>query len=223
MPHKKYERGITVYTVIIVMLLTMLLGLWASRTAIFSEIITGNDADYQRAFEAAQAMIQDAQQDIYRNLYEKNKSSTRKGSITTLPDDHTRFIEWAAQLSPPTYCSNGVCLRITGAENFWDDEAALASMLATGARYGTYSGATAAADRNPILNLTAPNKGAWYWIEPIQKKTSTTGLPSANMLFRITSIAFGIKGSSDSNEIADRSKTMAVIQTIVEFPPISGE
>ncbi len=235
MPSKKHERGITIYTVIIMMLLGMLLALWASRTAIFSEMITGNDADYQRAFEAAQAMIQDAQQDIYRNLYDKHQSPKRKDGVATLPADQASFIDWASQMPAPSYCRHGVCLRITGAENFWDDEAALTSMLATGARYGTYSGATGAADTNPILNLTAPNKGAWYWIEPIQFKGSEIGSkqsvlegkfaasPQADMVFRITSVAFGIKGSSDSIEISDRSKTMAVIQTIVALPPNPGE
>lgn len=232
---QKNQRGITIYTVIVVMLLSMLLALWASRTAIFSELVTGNDADYQRAFEAAQAMIQDAQQDIYRNLYDKNQPTTRQGSTTTLPANQASFIDWASQMTTPPHCSDGVCLRIIGAENFWDDETALASMLATGARYGTYSGAATATDKNPILNFDAPNKGAWYWIEPIQFKGSEIGSkqsllegkvaasPQADMVFRITSVAFGLKGSSDSIDIADRSKTMAVIQTIIALPPNPGE
>jgi Tfp pilus assembly protein PilX len=34
------------------------------RTSLFNELIVGNDADYQRAFEAAQAILQDAELDI---------------------------------------------------------------------------------------------------------------------------------------------------------------
>ena len=45
-------------------MLSMLLALWGSRTALFNELIVGNDADYQRTFEAAQALIQDAEFDI---------------------------------------------------------------------------------------------------------------------------------------------------------------
>ncbi len=44
----------------------MLLALWAARTSLFNEMIVGNDADYQRAFEAAQALLQDAELDIRR-------------------------------------------------------------------------------------------------------------------------------------------------------------
>ena len=67
--YKKYhkQRGISLYVVIVLVLLSTLLALWASRTALFNEMIVGNDADYQRAFEAAQAMIQDAELDIQRS------------------------------------------------------------------------------------------------------------------------------------------------------------
>src|SRR5256885_8542923 len=45
-------------------MLSMLLALWASRTSLFNELVVGNDADYQRAYEAAQALLQDAELDI---------------------------------------------------------------------------------------------------------------------------------------------------------------
>ena len=61
-PHR--ERGIALFVVIVFVMLSMLLALWASRTAIFNEMVVGNDADYQRAFEAAQSLIQDAELDI---------------------------------------------------------------------------------------------------------------------------------------------------------------
>ena len=63
---RKNQQGISLYVVIVIVLLSMLLALWSSRTALFNEMIVGNDADYQRAYEAAQAMIQDAELDIQR-------------------------------------------------------------------------------------------------------------------------------------------------------------
>ena len=62
----QHQRGIALFVVIIFVMLSMLLALWASRTAIFNEMVVGNDADYQRAFEAAQSLIQDAELDIQR-------------------------------------------------------------------------------------------------------------------------------------------------------------
>lgn len=58
------QRGATLFVVIVFVLLSMLLALWASRTALFNELVVGNDADYQRAYEAAQALLQDAELDI---------------------------------------------------------------------------------------------------------------------------------------------------------------
>ncbi len=63
-PRPRNQQGIALYTVLIIVVLSMLLALWASRTAWFSEIVLGNDVDYQRTFEAAQAMLQDAEQDL---------------------------------------------------------------------------------------------------------------------------------------------------------------
>jgi len=63
-PCRQGQRGVALFTVMVVVLLSMLLALLASRTALFSEMIVGNDADYQRAYEAAQAMLQDAENDI---------------------------------------------------------------------------------------------------------------------------------------------------------------
>ena len=62
--HKKNQQGIALFVVIILVMLSMLLALWASRTSLFGEMLVGNDADYQRAFEAAQSLIQDAELDI---------------------------------------------------------------------------------------------------------------------------------------------------------------
>ena len=61
---KKHQQGIALYVIIVLVLLSMLLALWASRTALFNELIVGNNADYQRAYEAAEAMLEDAKNDI---------------------------------------------------------------------------------------------------------------------------------------------------------------
>ena len=61
---RQRQRGVALFVVIVFVMLSMLLALWASRTSLFNEMLVGNDADYQRAFEAAQALIQDAELDI---------------------------------------------------------------------------------------------------------------------------------------------------------------
>lgn len=235
---RQHQQGLALYVILILVLLAVILALWASRTAVFSEMIAGNDADYQRAFEAAQAMVQDAKDDIYINLYAKDKASTRNtAAVVQYPAVQSNFMEWASGLAgEATGCKSGVCLRRTGAENFWEDETHLATMLPVGARYGQYSSNQAGANTNPILAFTASNKGAWYWVEPIPFKGATLGdttgllqssatVPiEADMLFRITALALGIKGaSSNDTDIGKRSPTVAVIQTIVALPASKGE
>ena len=232
------QRGVALYVVMLLVLLTVVLALWASRTALMTEIVTGNDADYQRAFEAAQAMVQDAKDDIYGNLYAKGKALTRGATLgMQYPTAQSNFQEWSAVLrGEATGCLQAICLRRTGGDNFWDDEASLVAMLPKGARYGQFSGAQASTHINPVLMLRAANKGAWYWVEPIPFKGAEVGdvarlvqglgnlTVETDMLFRITAIALGLKGSSqDDKDLAKRSPTMAVIQTVVALPVNKGE
>ena len=60
----KKQHGIALFVVMIFVMLSMLLALWASRSSILNEMVVGNDADYQRAFEAAQTIMEDAKNDI---------------------------------------------------------------------------------------------------------------------------------------------------------------
>ena len=164
----------------------MLLALWASRTSLFNEMIVGNDADYQRAFEAAQALLQDAELDIRRESPDGLTACTAancrdniaaaykipiKGEVTQLLDDLNQ---------QPTKCKDGLCTKRAGRQDFWNTtgatvlaagEVKLSDMTQpnVGARYGEYSGATKGDSRNPanpiLADTSADNRGGWYWIE----------------------------------------------------------
>ena len=186
-----HQKGVALYVVIVMVLLSMLLALWASRTSLFNEMLVGNDADYQRAFEAAQAMLQDAEMDI-RGV---NSDGTlcvvdaTDGDIcrrTTsvyfefeTKDIDTIFstIESQGTAAAATKCFKGICQKRTDPQDFWNDKTILGQMISlnVGARYGQFTGAKYKSDNktgNPILNdrtlnATDPSKskGAWYWIE----------------------------------------------------------
>ena len=47
------QRGVSLFIVIVFVMMSMLLALWGARTSLFNEMIVGNDADYQRAYEAS--------------------------------------------------------------------------------------------------------------------------------------------------------------------------
>lgn len=203
---RQRQRGIALFVVIVFVMLSMLLALWASRTSLFNEMLVGNDADYQRAFEAAQALLQDAELDI--------RGENANGSVCTDTDDNPLTgcrdkmassvpkIPLEAQEVTPllaaldqqaTKCSYGLCTKRAGRQDFWNkkDNTGLATgefALATltqanvGARYGQFTGATlgsSSSPANPILaDQSADNRGGWYWIEvmPYDESSKNSGL-----------------------------------------------
>ena len=171
------QRGVALFVVIVFVMLSMLLALWASRTSLFNELLVGNDADYQRAFEAAQALLQDAELDIRR----ENADGT---ACTTLPSPEKmecRDLKGAAPKIPvvssevrqlldyldeqPTKCSHGLCGKRAGRQDFWNYTSATTPVPTSlqpgevkledmtqpdvGARYGKYTGATLGSTSSP--------------------------------------------------------------------------
>ncbi|KGG98467.1 MULTISPECIES: pilus assembly PilX family protein [Comamonas] len=187
--HNKNQQGIALFVVIILVMLSMLLALWASRTSLFGEMLVGNDADYQRAFEAAQALLQDAELDI--------RGEKADGTLCGAPpcraySSALQFPADTREINPlittlagiSTRCKDALCARRVGRQDFWnyiDDktsispsadaslgEVPLSEMTKVGARYGQFTGAAHTTDNgqlNPILTETADDKGGWYWIE----------------------------------------------------------
>lgn len=221
---RKNQRGVSLFIVIILVLMSMLLALWASRTAFFNELIVGNDTDYQRAFEAAQVLLQDAEIDIRQGI-ESGTNQRAAISSTLYPTEHAELDSLTFTLdAQTTKCFNGICQFRTSAQDFWNDSTMMSAMTAAniGARYGQYTGASAGASSNPILANTSTGRGGWYWVEVIKYAPKETGpgiltgaepeVVKANIFFRITAIARGLKPS-----------TQVVLQNIVAFPSISGE
>lgn len=241
------QRGVALYVVIIFVLLSMLLALWAARSALFNEILVGNDADYRRTFEAAQAMLQDAEFDI-RGVQPSGAACAptagnsdicrpppapaipASGSSPAVPattgadvyfdfetKDLGNMLSQVQTLSPnSSHCYKGICLKRTDPQDFWNDSTAMAAMIASnvGARYGQFTGASAAATANPILAETAAGKGAWYWVEILpyidpDGASLLSGMPpGANVerfapmrtklfVYRITALARGNKPGSE--------------------------
>ena len=191
--HRQPQRGVALYVVLVFVMLSMLLALWASRTSLFNEMVVGNDADYQRASEAAQSLLLDAEMDIRGEKANGGYCSSpptppptgsdpcRASTAAKIPlqtaDLTTLLNTLAAQA--PTQCLDGLCVKRTLAQDFWNNTdttkgLTLAQMEThgVGARYGQYTGAQqgnyTTAPANPILYWTATDpatQGGWYWIE----------------------------------------------------------
>ena len=177
----RHQRGVALFVVLVFVMLSMLLALWASRTSLFNELVVGNDADYQRAFEAAQALMQDAELDIRGEnadgsvcTIDGSKGDVcRRTTLDKIPLEAKDLGELLAELenpaTAPTHCRNGLCAKRLGRQDFWNTtasttlntgESSLPQMVGkdadgkdVGARYGQYTGAAigASTSANPIL------------------------------------------------------------------------
>ncbi len=186
------QRGVALFVVIVFVMLSMLLALWASRTSLFSEMVVGNDADYQRAYEAAQALLQDAELDIRGEMADGNLCNgppcrAYSGALQFPGDTNEINPLITALQAQPTRCKDGLCARRVGRQDFWNYATAATAITPTanaalgevplsdlmkvgvGARYGQFTGAqlgSSTAPTNPILaDQSADDRGGWYWVE----------------------------------------------------------
>ena len=194
------QRGVALFVVIVFVMLSMLLALWASRTSLFNEMVVGNDADYQRAFEAAQALLQDAELDIRGEMADGNLCSAPPcraySSALQFPGDTNEINPLITLLeSKATRCQDGLCARRVGRQDFWNyataatsikpaadttlGEVPLSELMAVGARYGQYTGARVGSSTAPANPILADPDGGRYWIE-IMRYSDTA--KSANVI-----------------------------------------
>lgn len=193
------QYGAALLAVIVFVMLSLLLTLWASRTALFNEMVVGNDADYQRAFEAAQALLQDAELDIRGENADGsacagNNDICRSSTADKIPLEAKDLGPLLATLEQQvTGCRNGLCAKRAGRQDFWNNADAargptLAQMTSpgVGARYGQYTGAATGSRDQPIhpilADTSAGDRGGWYWIEvlPYDSSSKNSGLFTGN-------------------------------------------
>jgi type IV pilus assembly protein PilX len=213
------ERGVSLLVVMVVLLLSMLLVLWASRTALFNEMVTGNDSDYQRAHEAAHAMLRDAEFDIENQRPDGSACGSagytgcRRTAVVTVnglavfPESTSDFEVLESSLAGQIpSCRTGICIAAHVDIGFWTKAAGvqgLDAMKKVAATYGQYTGAVAGDIGNPLLKTGSDAAKAWYWVEVLPYDTSSAIAGGAAHAFapdsrspyvyRITAIAQGLK------------------------------
>lgn len=222
------QRGVSLITVLVMMMLSLLLALGGSRVSLLNERLSGNSTDYQRAYEAAEALLVDARLDVASMMV----ASANRVGLTQFTCDTQRFLDLQTTLNalnPP--CANGICMDLgtatdgNPATSFWNDPVRWTTFTTgnRGARFGQYTGTaiTAAQAVNPLLL----NRG-WYWVEVLRYGASGGGgrslageqahtgltplapITSCSFVFRVTAAAQG-----------RRNGTTAVLQSLYFFRP----
>lgn len=201
-------RGAALLTVLVFSMLSLLLALWSARTAWYAELVVGNDADYQRAFEAAQALLLDAELDIRAERADGRPCDhgglpraaapgvCRSGGTARVPLENADLPAFLAALSAqPQRCMDALCAKRVGRQDIWNAPAAGAAARrageqdlfalirgGTGARFGQYTGAQLGDAEHPAHPILAERgqaeAGGWYWIEVIPYIDSKPGLIS---------------------------------------------
>lgn len=218
----RWQQGVALLTVSVLVMLSGLLALWASRTTLFHELVVGNAADHQRAQEAAEALLHDAYQDLALHHAGGRHPRTARQAHHFPADNGAAFEAFLDQLQaeqPTSACLHGLCAKRRSEVDFWLDHTTLAQMTApgVGARYGDYTEAPAPA-HDTLLTERAASKGGWYWIEVLRHRpaegpgTSMAPNVPTPFLYRITALARGLRAGSQ-----------VVLQSVVAFPAVPGE
>ena len=193
------QRGFSLFIVMIMLLLSALLVIGGARTAQLLESVAGNQREYQRAFEAAEAALLDAERDIRQLAFDSASktyvacaalaaSRCRKAEDgRVFPDRDTGWVT-AYMNDGADSCARGICYfsaldsvaAASGSEayRFWTRDAYRDGH----ASCGQFPGAPDAG--SPAL------MGARYWIEVIDRRNSKYPL------YRITAVATGARSPS---------------------------
>jgi Tfp pilus assembly protein PilX len=226
--HRSRQQGISLVTVLVMMMLSLLLALGGSRVSLLNERLSGNSTDYQRAYEAAEALMADARLDVAC----MTGACANRTTVTQFTCDTQQFLDLQTTLSalnPP--CADGICMDL-GTESdgnpgtsFWNNPGRWTTFTTgnRGARFGQYTGTaiTAAQVVNPLLV-----DRSWYWVEILRYGAGGGGgrsmageqthvgqnplvpISSCSFVFRVTAAAQG-----------RRLGTTAVLQSFYFFRP----
>lgn len=221
------QEGTALLVVLVTTLLAAMLFTAGLRTAWLNELVTGNEVDYQRAFDNAEALLRDAEFDIQgihpdgspcrEGNCRQRRGDAAASSVPALPRaDASEFGGIRALLGArrPS-CMEGICVPEGVAEEFWRAPAGeLDRMKAVAAHYGQFSGAPSVEADNPLL----ASRG-WYWIEilpfdvdaPVPAGAQGVRPDADNpYVFRITAVSEGRKPA-----------TRAVLQTLVVLKKVA--
>ena len=166
-----HQSGASLIVALLFLVVLTVLGLVAVRSSTLQERIAGNDRDRATAFEAAEAALRDAEEDVRDNITAANVFTTT--------------------------CANGLCLPATTATPRWN---AITWVAANSLEYGVASGAgdypVADLAQPPryiveLLPDIPPISGSSNNINALLKSSTTGGTA-----FRITARAWGRRNTT---------------------------
>lgn len=214
-PHPPLHRarGAALIVVLVMLLLAALVLLTSTRRNWLNDKLVASEADQQRTFAAAEALLRDAELDI-QGLQADGSACpanpdpavcrSRGNGMGFFPREDDDLDLLQTLVSEQTgRCIVGLCLpqAIDALQAALATEAGLKSLEAVGARYGRFTGAKAEGAGHPLLDDR--DVSGWYWIEVFRYSSAaaiqsgTQGLaipdPAQPYVFRINAVARGLR------------------------------
>jgi type IV pilus assembly protein PilX len=182
---ERSQAGFSLVVVMVTALLATLLVLTTARTVLLDEAATGNESDYQRAFEGAQELLRDAESEIQRE--DASLIAADSNDRHGYPSSRAELLALQATLGALTpSCAAGLCIPDGIPARFWSDRAALETMK----------------------KVAVSRSQGWYWVEllPYDTSAATAGgeaerlAPDADQpyIYRITAVAKGRKPTTQA-------------------------
>ncbi|MDR3369602.1 PilX N-terminal domain-containing pilus assembly protein [Rhodoferax sp.] len=173
------QSGMSLIMVLLILVVVSLLGVGGAQIALMSERGARNDRDQQMAWQAAEAGLIDAENDIWNPVV----ASTRR----------TVFDGKSTYAFPDTGCSTsgtsqGLCAAVLTGKPAWltEDFTSTGSGAPT-TEYGTFTGASFESGGPGIQPAQKPR----YLIEPVVAQTGDATNPAQEILYRVTVMGFG--------------------------------
>ena len=179
-PGITHERGASLIMIMIILTIISILGIAGIKISMMSERGARNDRDQQMAWEAAEAALLDAEQDI------AGASSTRRSIFTPVTNEQA-FVDGCGTSGN----SRGLCAMAITGRPVWltaGFDFSDTSSSAPSTAYGTFTGRTFAAGSTGIQPFQAPR----YVIEAIRDPAHRdSGDLSPSYVYRVTAMGFG--------------------------------
>jgi type IV pilus assembly protein PilX len=202
------QGGFSLFILLVILSLSVVIVLGGARVAVVLEAMGGSRREYDRAFEAAEAGLLDAQRDIDRLYY--NNTSRRYESCpgavrsTDVCRDAPALRGFPNPDSnglagyEPNSCDAGICVfsdNVLGTAasgfKFWTKTAYSDATMS--AKFGQFTGAPLPDEGHEALRNTR------YWIEvvPLLNDDSRKG----GYLYRITAMSTGTRGAGGTTQV----------------------
>jgi type IV pilus assembly protein PilX len=140
----KNERGMVLVTSLALLLILTLLGISAMQTTTLEERMSGNISDRNIAFQAAEAALRDAEDEIFRELRFMNAYN---GQPTDPVDTRRQVL--IADGPFTSACTNGLCYNTANLTLANWDATRMSAVAGNGVTYGSITG------RAPLAGVAA--------------------------------------------------------------------